>query len=87
MQPRRRESIFYIGELVRPSFDNESVYLFPRDPALTLAVGDVIGQFGPPWPRESTGIILETRNDGWLRLLVPGGNWGWIGDWNVRRIE
>ena len=87
MGPRRRESNFKIGELVRPSFDNESVYLFPRDPSRTVAVGEIISEFGPPWARESTGIVLETRDDGWLRLLVPTGNCGWIGDWNVRSVE
>ena len=87
MAPRRNQKRFYIGELVRPSFDNESVYLFPRDPARTVAVGEIVGEFGPPWPRSSTGIVLETREDGWLRLLVPTGNFGWIGEWNVDPVE
>lgn len=87
MAPRRNQKQFYVGELVRPSFDNESVYLFPRDPARTVAMGEIINEFKPPWPRSSTGIVLESREDGWLRLLVPGGSWGWIGDWNVDPVE
>lgn len=87
MQHRRRESQFYVGELVRPSFGNESVYLFPCDPTQTLAVGEIINKFGPPWPRNSTGIVLDFRDGGWVRLVVPGGGLGWIGDWNIVRVE
>jgi hypothetical protein len=85
--PRRKNKRFYLGELVQPSFSNESVYLFPRDPTHTMGVEDVIGEFGPPWHRGSTGIVLETRENGWMRLLVSSGNWGWIGDWNVDPVE
>lgn len=84
---RKRTTRFSTGELVRPSFDNESVYLFPRDPSLTVAMGEIVGEFGPPWPRSSTGIVLETREEGWVRLLVPGGGSGWIGDWNLVLVE
>jgi len=83
--PKRSESNFRIGELVRPSFNVESVYLFPRDPTRTVEVGDVIGEVGPTWHRNSTGIVLDTREDGWVKLIVPGGACGWIGDWNLIR--
>lgn len=87
MAPRREERFFAIGDFVRPTFDNESVYLFPRDPTQTVVVGEIIHEFGPPWPRNSTGIILETRLGGWVKLLVPSGGSGWIGDWNIVRVE
>ncbi len=87
MAPKRSESNFRIGELVRPSFNNESVYLFPRDPARTVAVGGIVGEFGPIWAREATGIVLETRGEGtWVRILVPSGCSGWIGEWNIDRV-
>lgn len=87
MLSRRREFNYKAGDLVRPTFDNESVYLFPRDPTQTVVVGEIIGEFGPPWPRNSTGIVLDRRDGGWIRLIVPGGGCGWIGDWNIVPVE
>ena len=75
------------GSFIRTKFDNDSVYLFPRDPARTVAVGDIVKEFGPPWPRGSTGIVLEARDDGWVKILVPGGGMGWIGSWNIALVE
>lgn len=87
MAPRRSNKKFYPGELVRPTFNNEHVLLFPRDPTVDVAVGGIVGEFGPTWAREATGIVLETRGEGtWVRLLVPGGSSGWIGEWNIERV-
>jgi hypothetical protein len=52
-----------------------------------VVVGDIVKEFGPPWARGSTGIVLEARDDGWVKILVPGGGMGWIGSWNIALVE
>jgi hypothetical protein len=84
---RKRNREIQPGWLVRPTFNNEYVLLFPRDPTLDVAVGGIVGEFGPIWAREATGIVLETRGEGtWVRILVPSGCSGWIGEWNIDRV-
>ena len=76
---------FSFGDLVRPVFDNETVYLFARDPEETIIIGDSIS-VGPAWKKNCLGVIVNTRGP-WVQILIDGGKLGWIGDWNVEKVK
>jgi hypothetical protein len=79
-----------IGSLVRPTFSNEAVYLFPHNPVDNTRFGNTLDYQGSLWRRNSTGIVLEVLSGldgfGWVRIAVPCGT-GWIGEWNITLVD
>lgn len=79
------------GSLVRPAFDNESVYLYSDNPFATRG-NEMPETLRSPstarfvlWRKTEIGVVLEVEQH-WALILTHGGC-GWISVWNLRAVE
>lgn len=88
-----------VGSLVVPKFDNDFVILMNISPNLfrkenrfseslleTMARSTEDIKLNVIWKKKHTAVVIEIEFQ-WMKVLVPDGNSGWIGEWNIEAIE
>lgn len=88
-----------VGGLVVPKFDNDSLILMNVSPNVfrkenrfseslleTMARSTEDINVNLIWKKNQTAIVVEIEFQ-WIKVLVPAGGMGWIGEWNIESIE
>jgi len=81
------------GDLVVPNVSNKQVRLWLRPPArhyydhpLVEPHSPLISNGDPYWVKDMPAVIIDFEAD-WVQVLLNTGEMGWIGSWNVRKVN